>query len=126
MFQIRKPFSLVLLLALCPFVISKERPNILFIFSDDHAVQAISSYGGRLASVAPTPNIDRIAREGALFENSFCGNSICGPSRYGERVTDDLVKRFRESHFHMRRLIVEIAVVVATKQLGQENNNEST
>ena len=58
-----------------------ERPNILFIFSDDHALNAISAYGGRLAEVAPTPNIDRIANEGALFRNSFCANSICGPSR---------------------------------------------
>jgi len=57
------------------------RPNVLFIFSDDHAVNAISSYGGPLAKAAPTPNIDRIAREGALFQNSFCANSICGPSR---------------------------------------------
>ena len=61
--------------------VSDDRPNVLFIFSDDHAVNAISSYGGPLAGVAPTPNIDRIAREGALFQNSFCANSICGPSR---------------------------------------------
>lgn len=59
----------------------QKRPNILFIFSDDHALNAISSYGGTLKDVAPTPNIDRIAAEGALFENSFCANSICGPSR---------------------------------------------
>jgi len=52
-----------------------DRPNILFIFSDDHAVRSISSYGGDLAKVAPTPNIDRIAREGILFQNSFCANS---------------------------------------------------
>ncbi len=58
-----------------------ERPNILFIFSDDHAVNAISAYGSRLQEVAPTPHIDRIAREGAIFRNSFCANSICGPSR---------------------------------------------
>ncbi|WP_241676448.1 sulfatase family protein [Bremerella volcania] len=57
------------------------RPNILFIFSDDHAIKAISAYGGDLAKVAPTPNIDRLAREGMLFRNSFCANSICGPSR---------------------------------------------
>lgn len=56
-------------------------PNILFIFSDDHALNSISAYGGPLAEAAPTPNIDRIAREGALFRNSFCANSICGPSR---------------------------------------------
>ena len=58
-----------------------ERPNILFIFSDDHAVRSISAYGSDLAKVAPTPNIDRIANEGVLFQNSFCANSICGPSR---------------------------------------------
>lgn len=58
-----------------------DRPNILFLFSDDHAVKAISAYGGPLADVAPTPNIDRIAREGAVFLHSFCANSICGPSR---------------------------------------------
>ncbi|MEM7454585.1 MAG: sulfatase-like hydrolase/transferase, partial [Planctomycetota bacterium] len=58
-----------------------SRPNIVFIFSDDHALNSISAYGGRLQDVAPTPNIDRIAREGALFRNSFCANSICGPSR---------------------------------------------
>ena len=58
-----------------------ERPNIVFIFSDDHAVNAISAYGSRLADVAPTPSIDQLAKEGAVFFNSFCGNSICGPSR---------------------------------------------
>lgn len=55
-----------------------RRPNILFIFSDDHACQAIGAYGSRINQ---TPNIDRIAREGALFENSFCSNAICAPSR---------------------------------------------
>ena len=59
-----------------------ERPNILFLFSDDHACEAISAYpGGRFDEVAPTPGIDRLAKEGLLFENSFCTNSICGPSR---------------------------------------------
>jgi N-acetylglucosamine-6-sulfatase len=58
-----------------------ERPNILFIFTDDHALNAISAYGSRLAEFAPTPNIDHLAREGALFRHSYCANSICGPSR---------------------------------------------
>ena len=58
-----------------------ERPNILFIMSDDHAAHAISAYGGRLAAVAPTPNLDRLATEGALLTNVFCTNSICSPSR---------------------------------------------
>jgi len=60
---------------------AKEQPNILFIFSDDHALNAISAYGGPLKDAAPTPNLDRIAREGAIFTRSFCSNSICGPSR---------------------------------------------
>ena len=58
-----------------------KKPNILFIMSDDHAAHAISAYGGRLAKVAPTPNLDRLAKEGAIFENAFCTNSICSPSR---------------------------------------------
>ena len=57
---------------------SSRRPNILFIFSDDHACQAIGAYG---SIINRTPNIDRIASEGALFANSFCTNSICAPSR---------------------------------------------
>ena len=58
-----------------------ERPNIVFIFSDDHAPHAIGAYGGILKEVDPTPNIDALARRGMLFQNSFCTNSICGPSR---------------------------------------------
>lgn len=58
-----------------------ERPNILFIMSDDHACNAISAYGGRLAKVAPTPNIDRLAREGMMLNRCFVTNSICTPSR---------------------------------------------
>lgn len=58
-----------------------ERPNILFVFSDDHAPHAIGAYDGWLKSVNPTPNIDALARDGVLFKNSFCTNSICGPSR---------------------------------------------
>ena len=55
-----------------------KRPNIIFIFSDDHAYQAIGAYNSKLVA---TPNIDRIAHEGALFKNAFVTNSICGPSR---------------------------------------------
>jgi arylsulfatase A-like enzyme len=55
-----------------------RRPNIIFVLSDDHAYQAISAYGSRLAE---TPNIDRIAREGAIFTRAMVTNSICGPSR---------------------------------------------
>ncbi|MEM9686319.1 MAG: sulfatase [Bacteroidota bacterium] len=56
-------------------------PNILFIMSDDHAAQAISAYGHPVSQLAPTPNIDRLAENGALFRNCFCTNAICGPSR---------------------------------------------
>lgn len=58
-----------------------DRPNIVFIFTDDHAPHAIGAYDGWLKNVNPTPNIDRLASEGMLFRNSFCTNSICGPSR---------------------------------------------
>ncbi|MFG0255385.1 MAG: sulfatase [Rhodopirellula sp. JB053] len=61
--------------------VSADRPNVLYIMSDDHAAHAISAYAGRLAEVAPTPNIDRLAKEGAKFTNAFCTNSICSPSR---------------------------------------------
>ena len=55
-----------------------NRPNILFIMSDDHSERAISAYG---SSLIQTPNIDRIADEGVMFSESFVANSICGPSR---------------------------------------------
>ena len=58
-----------------------DKPNILFIMSDDHAAHAIGAYGGRLASLDPTPNIDRLAREGVRMANCFCTNAICVPSR---------------------------------------------
>ncbi len=54
------------------------RPNIVFIFTDDHAIQAISAYG---SVINQTPNIDRLADEGMIFRNAFCSNSICAPSR---------------------------------------------
>ncbi|OHB49506.1 MAG: sulfatase [Planctomycetes bacterium GWF2_41_51] len=56
----------------------KNPPNIIFIMADDHAAQAMSCYGSRINT---TPNIDRIANEGMKFQNCFCTNSICAPSR---------------------------------------------
>ena len=58
-----------------------KQPNIIFIMSDDHTTQGIGAYGSRLAALNPTPTIDRLADEGMLFENAFCTNSICTPSR---------------------------------------------
>ena len=70
---------LLLLLPFCSLLLhASQRPNIVFIFSDDHAVGAISAYG---SEILQTPQIDRLANEGSVFLNSFCANSICGPSR---------------------------------------------
>ncbi|MBT8213166.1 MAG: sulfatase [Acidimicrobiia bacterium] len=55
-----------------------SRPNLIFIMSDDHAAHAISAYGGRINQ---TPHLDRIAANGMRFDNCFCTNSICTPSR---------------------------------------------
>ena len=60
---------------------TENRPNIVFIMSDDHAVSAVSAYNDWLAKIAPTPNIDRIAENGMLMNRVFNTNSICGPSR---------------------------------------------
>jgi len=58
-----------------------ERPNIIFMMSDDHAAPAISAYNGFLSDAFKTPNIDKISNEGMRFDNAFCTNSICTPSR---------------------------------------------
>jgi arylsulfatase A-like enzyme len=55
-----------------------DRPNILFIMSDDHGYQALSCYGSQGNQ---TPNLDRIAQDGMRFDRCFVMNSICGPSR---------------------------------------------
>ena len=57
---------------------SKRQPNIVFIMSDDHAAHAMSCYGSRINE---TPHIDRIAQGGMRFDNCFCTNAICTPSR---------------------------------------------
>ncbi|HEX6429983.1 MAG TPA: sulfatase-like hydrolase/transferase, partial [Niastella sp.] len=72
---------MVLLLLLGQTAYSQQttkKPNIIFIMADDHAYQAISAYGSTLIQ---TPNIDRIAREGAIMKNGFVTNSVCSPSR---------------------------------------------
>ena len=57
---------------------TSRRPNILFIMTDDHAAHAMSCYGSRINR---TPSLDRIANNGMRFDNCFCTNSICTPSR---------------------------------------------
>ncbi|MBJ6368505.1 sulfatase family protein [Snuella sedimenti] len=61
--------------------LSEERPNVIYIMADDLATQAISAYGGIYKDIAPTPNIDKLAQEGMLFQDVLCTNAICGPSR---------------------------------------------
>ncbi|HPM17354.1 MAG TPA: sulfatase-like hydrolase/transferase [Bacteroidales bacterium] len=60
---------------------ANERPNIIYIMSDDHAYQAISAYESILKDYAPTPNIDRIARDGMRFDRCLVTNSLSGPCR---------------------------------------------
>ena len=71
----------MLLAIVCDQAFAATRPpNILFIFSDDHAYQAISAYGDS-RKLNRTPNIDRLAKEGMIFHRALVPNSICGPSR---------------------------------------------
>ncbi len=67
-----------LLLAVPDETRANERPNIIFVFTDDHAQHALSAYG---SVINRTPNMDRLAREGMLFHEVFVANSICAPSR---------------------------------------------
>src|SRR5215218_10029765 len=68
----------LLLICFLPLLSIAQRPNIIYIMSDDHDRLAISAYDKTLIQ---TPNIDRIAKEGMKFNNAFVGNSICGPAR---------------------------------------------
>ena len=72
-------FSLALPLA--AFGATAPRPNIVWMFSDDHAVQAVGAYEGRFKGENLTPNIDSLARDGMIFDRAYVGNSICAPSR---------------------------------------------
>jgi arylsulfatase A-like enzyme len=85
--QLARALTTGLLLAggALPSAAADGRPNIVFVFSDDHAVQTLGATGSRLSEFCVrqkvTPNIDRLAAGGAVFLNSFCGNSLCSPSR---------------------------------------------
>jgi arylsulfatase A-like enzyme len=63
------------------FAAKDDRPNIVWVFSDDHAYQAIGAYGGRFEKLNLTPNIDSLARDGMIFDRAYVANSICAPSR---------------------------------------------
>jgi arylsulfatase A-like enzyme len=75
-FQPMRLLPVLLLLSL--HVFPQERPNIIYIMSDDHDADAISAYNKKLIQ---TPGFDRIANEGMLFKRCFVGNSICSPAR---------------------------------------------
>ncbi|WP_242086587.1 sulfatase [Aestuariivivens sediminis] len=60
---------------------SVEKPNILFVLSDDHTSQAWGIYGGILKDYVKQDNLKRLANEGVVLNNAFCTNSICSPSR---------------------------------------------
>src|SRR5499427_1094156 len=103
--------TLALLISLA-FVIpapADDRPNILFIMSDDHAAHAIGAYGSR---VNETPHLDRLAREGALLTSVFATNSICTPSRaailtgqYSHINGVTMFNRFDSSRMTVARLL---------------------
>ena len=89
--------------------LAADRPNIVFIMSDDHAAHAISAYGSR---VNQTPHIDRLAREGLLMRNVFATNSICTPSRaailtgqYAHLNGVPVFNRFDSSRMTVARLL---------------------
>lgn len=69
---------LILLLLAHNCCLAQQKPNIIYIMSDDHDADGISAYNN---SFIKTPHIDRIAKEGMLFKNAFVGNSICSPAR---------------------------------------------
>ncbi|MEM6257712.1 MAG: sulfatase [Planctomycetota bacterium] len=78
-------FLIFLALAATPAVAEEAKadqpPNIVFIFTDDHAVNAVGAYDSYLKDVVRTPNLDKLASEGMLFKNCLVTNSICGPMR---------------------------------------------
>jgi arylsulfatase A-like enzyme len=87
--------------------LADQRPNILFIMTDDHASHALSCYGSRINQ---TPNLDRIAHDGARFANAFVVNSICTPSRasiltgkYSHANGTPVFNRFDGSQAHVAR-----------------------
>ncbi|GAG97586.1 unnamed protein product, partial [marine sediment metagenome] len=110
------------------------RPNILFIMSDDHAAHAMSCYGSRINR---TPHLDRIAHGGMRFDNCFCTNSICAPSRAtiltgqhthinGVRTLGD---RFDNRRTHVAKLLQQAdyqTAVFGKWHLGEGKQHEPT
>lgn len=68
----------VMINTLLSLAVAAGQPNIVFIYSDDHAAAAVGAYESALIE---TPNLDRISQQGAVFTNAFCTNGICAPAR---------------------------------------------
>lgn len=82
--MVLKYLFFIIIIPVSCFVFSQNKsqpPNILFIMSDDHAVNAIGAYDSRLKPYLDTPNIDKLAEDGVLFTNVHCTNALCAPSR---------------------------------------------
>jgi len=81
MIKVKKYFFIILLFFLSCGKNELDKPNILFIMSDDHTSQAWGIYGGILADYVKNDGIKRLEKSGIVLENMFCTNSICVPSR---------------------------------------------
>ncbi len=90
---------LSVLCALCSQSIAAQRPNIIVILTDDMGIGDVGCYGGKQA---PTPNIDRLAREGIRFGQYYCASPICSPSRAGI-ITGQFPARWRITSFLQTR-----------------------
>ena len=67
-----------LLLITSPPAPAADKPNLIFILSDDLAQGDVGCYGQKLIQ---TPNLDRMAREGTRYTQAYCGTTVCAPSR---------------------------------------------
>jgi iduronate 2-sulfatase len=102
---------------------ARDKPNVLFIISDDLTATALGCYGNKLCQ---TPNIDRLATEGTRFTRAYCQATFCGPSRasfmfgyypYASKATgytsgrkevgankDSWAQYFRKNGYHSARI----------------------
>ena len=78
--SLRRSLPVALLLLVAPAG-AADRPNVLFIMSDDQSRDFIGAYDGWISDTVSTPYIDRLATEGARLDNAFCSNALCAPSR---------------------------------------------